>query len=317
MSTVTPEQAELVARYACEGQQMERQGQHKAAIERWQQALKLLQKESAQAVWIREHIKAIEAAHPEAQGSQWIKRLGPLAPIALFIAKFKFILLFLLKFKFLLSLFAFFGLYWAEFGWKFGLGFTALIFIHEMGHFVDVKRRGLPAEMPVFLPGLGAYVKWQGLNVSEEVRAEISLAGPFAGLLAAIACAGVWWYNGGSQGIMTPIGSLFVALAAIGAWLNAINLIPIFILDGGQAIHALNRNGRIALVVISAAIGYITGQLTFYAIAAGAAYTVYTAISHKDEPEQSSTKILFYYTALLASLALVMYLLPGRGALNR
>ena len=170
--------------------------------------------------------------------------MARLAPIALFIAKFKFILIFLLKFKFLLSLFAFFGLYWAEFGWKFGLGFTALIFIHEMGHFVDVKRRGLPAEMPVFLPGFGAYVKWQALGVSEEVRAEISLAGPFAGLLAAIACAGVWWYNGGSQGIMTPIGSLFVALAAIGAWLNAINLIPVYILDGGQAIHALNRDAQ-------------------------------------------------------------------------
>ena len=317
MSTTTPDNSELVARYASEGQQMERQGQHKAAIERWKQALALLPKESAQAVWIREHMKAIETAHPEAQGSPWIRRLGPLAPLALFIAKFKFILIFLLKFKFLLSLFAFFGFYWALFGWKFGLGFAALILIHEMGHYVDVKRRGMAAELPIFLPGLGAAVRWQGNNVTAEARAEISLAGPFAGLLASAACAVAWWSCGGRVGMVTPIGSLFAALAAIGAWLNAINLIPVFILDGGQAIHALDRNARIALVVISAAIGYITGQLTFYVVAAGAAYTVYTAIKHKDEPEQSSTKILFYYTALLASLALLMYLLPGRGALNR
>ena len=317
MGTVTPDKAELLARYSSEGQQLERQGEPKRAIERWQQALALLPKESAQAVWIREHIKSIEAANPHARSGWWAKRLGPLAPIALFFAKFKFLLVALLKFKFLFSFFAFFGVYWALFGWKFGLGFAVLILIHEMGHYVDVKRRGLAAELPVFLPGLGAAVRWQGRGVTAEARAEISLAGPFAGLLASAACAAIWWFHGGSQGTVTPIGNLFAALAGVGAWLNAINLIPVYILDGGQAVTALNRTGRGALVVISIAIGYITGQLTFYLIAAGAAWSVYTAISHKDEPEQSSTKILFYYTALLASLALLMYSLPGHGTMNR
>ena len=59
---------------------------------------------------------------------------------------------------------------------KFGIGFAALILIHEMGHFIDIKRRGLPAEMPVFLPGLGAYVRWQAMGVPLETRAAISLA---------------------------------------------------------------------------------------------------------------------------------------------
>ena len=65
--------------------------------------------------------------------------------------------------KFLLSFFSFVAIYWALWGWKFGLGIAALVLIHEMGHFVDIKLRGLPAEMPVFLPLLGAYVgKWDG-----------------------------------------------------------------------------------------------------------------------------------------------------------
>jgi Zn-dependent protease len=305
---LTTEQTELLARYSGEAQQLERQGEPKQAIERWQQALALLPKDEAQAVWIREHIKAIEAAHPEASASRWVKRLGPLAPIALFLAKFKFLLVALLKFKFLFSLLAFFGFYWEIYGPKFGIGFALLVLVHEMGHYVDVKRRGLPAEMPVFLPGIGAYVRWQNLGVTVETRAEISLAGPFAGLLASVACAAVWYETG---------GSLWAALAAVGAWLNALNLIPVFILDGGQAVLALNRTGRLALVAIAVAIGYMTGQLTYYLIAAGAAWRVYTAIKHHDEPEESSTKILFFYTVLLVSLAALMYALPGHGALQR
>ncbi len=304
------------ARFSSEAQQLERAGNPRGALERWRHALALLPGDSAQAAWLREHIKTLEAAHPDAT-SRWVKRLGPLAPIALFLAKFKFLLVALLKFKFLFSLLAFFGFYWAIYGPKFGLGFAMLVLIHEMGHYIDVKRRGLPAEMPVFLPGFGAYVRWQGLGVTAETRAEISLAGPFAGLLASLGCAAVWWYSGGNHGIINQSNSLWAALAAVGAWLNALNLIPIFILDGGQAMLAVNRGGRMALVAIAVAIGYITGQLTFYLIAAGAAYRVYTAIKHGDEPEQSSMKILFFYTALLASLAALMFALPGHGVLNR
>lgn len=313
---IHPEKEAALARYTAEAQQMEQQGNIKGALERWRQALALLPRESAQAVWVREHIKALETAHPSA-ANQWLKRLGPLAPIVVFFAKFKVLFIALLKFKFLFSLLAFFGFYWALFGWRFGLGFALLVLLHEMGHYVDVKRRGLPAELPVFLPGIGAAVRWQGHNVTPEARAEISLAGPFAGLLASAACALVWWQMGGNQGILRHSNSLWAALAGTGAWLNALNLIPIFILDGGQAIQALNRTGRGALVVIAAAIAYMTGELTFYLVAAGALYRVFTAMRQNDEPQQSSMKILFFYTALLVALAALMYALPGHGTFNR
>ncbi len=308
-SLAAPEKSELLSRYAAEAQQLEQQGEPRRAVERWQQALSLLPKESAQAVWIREHMHALETAHPEARRSAWVRKLGAwAAPIAVFFAKFKFVLVALLKFKFLFSLFAFFGFYWAIYGAKFGIGFAMLVLIHEMGHYLDVKRRGLPAEMPVFLPGFGAYVRWQALGVSLETRAEISLAGPFAGLLASTVCAIIFFRTG--------VG-LWAALAAVGGWLNALNLIPVFILDGGQAVLALNRTGRLALVAIAAAIGYMTGQLTFYLVAAGALYRVYTAYRQQDEPAESSTKILFFYTVLLAALALLMHSLPGHGAFGR
>ena len=103
----------------------------------------------------------------------WLRLLGPLAPLAILLVKGKFLLA-LFKLKFLLSFGTFIAFYWALFGLKFGVGFALLILVHEMGHFVAIKRRGLPADMPVFLPGFGAYVRWTALGVT-AVRAEAAL----------------------------------------------------------------------------------------------------------------------------------------------
>ena len=100
-------------------------------------------------------------------------------------------------------------------------GFAVQILIHELGHVFAVKRRGLKADLPVFLPGFGAYVRWQGFDISVDARAEIALAGPFFGLLAAAGCMGLYAYT------QRPV---FAALAHAGAWLNLINLIPVWML---------------------------------------------------------------------------------------
>ena len=99
-----------------------------------------------------------------------------------------------------------------------------LILVHEMGHYIDIKRRGLPADMPVFLPGLGAYVRWNALGVSTETRSFVSLAGPLAGCIGAAVCALVWIDTG---------ESLWIGLASLTAIINLLNLIPVWILDGG------------------------------------------------------------------------------------
>src|ERR1700730_16086423 len=143
-----------------------------------------------------------------------------------------------------LSFLAFVVIYSAASGVKFGIGFAVLILIHEMGHFVDIKRRGLPADMPVFLPGLGADVGLQELGVPRETRAAVSLAGPLAGFLASLACAALWWQTG---------NPFWAALARVGAILNLLNLIPVWALDGGQGALALSKTER--LVVMAASIG--------------------------------------------------------------
>jgi len=227
----------------------------------------------------------------------WAKRLGPLAPIAILLAKGKTLLFALFKLKFLFSFVAFLGLYWALYGAWFGIGFALMILIHEMGHFAEVKRRGLPAEMPVFLPGLGAYVKWQALGVSTEVRALISLAGPAAGLLAAYIAAALYWQTG---------NPLWAALAHTGAWLNLLNLIPVWILDGAGAVLPLDRMGRISLLVFSALLFWWSGQVVLILVAAGFAWQLY----RKPIPADSSVAVQLYFAALLAALAWLLHATP-------
>jgi len=277
-----------------EANALEARGELWAARDRWLSAVPLLPQESAQGKWVRERIRTLEDAATALEGHDKKKKLAgklaPLGALGLVLAK-------LAKLKFLFSLVAFMGFYWAQWGAKFGIGFAVLILIHEMGHFIDIKRRGLPAEMPVFLPGLGAYVKWQALGVSQETRAAVSLAGPLAGWFAAAVCAVIFYQTG---------DRLWAALAFAGAWLNVINLTPVWMLDGGQAAYALSKVERLVVLVICVAIWFASGQKVFLLVAAGAAWRLFT----RDAPPRPDPGITAYFVTVLAGLALVMWLMP-------
>ncbi len=291
-------------RIAAKAKELEAKNELRQAREQWLMSLPLLPKGSKQAEWVRDHALALDVAADRQQApeseNKWAQKLGPVGPIAILLAKGKVVLAAVFKLKFLLSFAAFFSLYWALYGAAFGFGFAALILIHEMGHFIDIKRRGLPAEMPVFLPGLGAYVRWNALGVSLETRAAVSLAGPLAGALAAIACAVLWWKTG---------NGLWAGLARSGAWLNAINLIPVWMLDGGQAALALSKLERIGLLTLCLALWIFFGESVFFLVALGAAYRVFT----KDIPDHPSLATSIYFAAVLICLGAVMWMMPGQG----
>jgi Zn-dependent protease len=307
----------------------EARGDLELARQQWLAALQLLPPESKQAEWIRGHADELQKtayeAHrtkdPNAQ-SKWAKRLGPLAPVAVLLAKFKTFFFAILKFKFLFSFAAFIGFYWSMWGAKFGIGFALLIFCHEMGHYIEVKRRGLPAEMPVFLPGLGAYVKWQAMGVGLETRAAVSLAGPLAGLLSSAAC-GLIFLNTGNP--------IWAALAKTGAWLNALNLIPIWILDGAGAAKPLNLTEKIMVMATAVGLGYAVHSGVFYFVAGGMLINMLFVsvqrpavqlfgttgqqpgptgyISTSGEQHSGSQMIAAYFIAVMAGLGVILYLL--------
>lgn len=139
--------------------------------------------------------------------------------------------------KFSFAVFKFFSIfisvaaYSLIWGWKFAIGFVLLILVHELGHFFEAKRQGLDANLPMFIPFVGAFVLIKNAPLNPWRNALVALAGPFVGGLGAAAC----W------GIGESIDSdLFRALAYAGFLINLINLIPIGILDGGSVWRAIN-----------------------------------------------------------------------------
>jgi Zn-dependent protease len=293
---------------SAQAQKRESSGDIAGARALWSEVLALLPSDAPQAQWIRGHLAALP--RPRNETSKWLKRLGPLGPFVLIIFKGKGLVFALFKVKFLFSLFAFVGVYWALYGWKFGIGFAASILIHEMGHYIDIKRRGLPAEMPVFLPGLGAYVRWDALGVSQAKRAQIALAGPLAGWLAAAICTGLY---------LQTHYLLWAALARAGAALNVLNLIPVWVLDGAQAANALGRTARIVLLCSAVALWWFGGEGLFLLVAAGVLWRLFTLMrkSSHDRPEEEGWDTLLYYIAVMGALALTLHMIPGHGLGSR
>lgn len=297
--------SEQLDQLASEAKALEQKHDYRQARERWLMGLPLLPSNSRQAAWILSHARSLDAlaeqTQPQPSENKWAQKLGPVGPLAVLAAKGKFLLSTVFKLKFLLSFVAFFGFYWAAFGMKFGLGFAVLILIHEMGHYIEIKRRGLPADMPVFLPGFGAYVRWQALGVPVETHAYISLAGPFAGFLASVACALIWYQTQ---------DSIWAALAYSGAWLNLLNLIPVWMLDGGQAALALGKTERFLLLMACLGLWLALNETLFLIVALGAGYQAFFA---GDLPARPSRTAIAYFIAVLTGLGIIMHLVPGQG----
>lgn len=174
-------------------------------------------------------------ARPE--GGLWSlikKLLAPLAVFGLILSKFKWIALFALKTKFLgtaITMVVSAGAYALIFPVWFAVGFVVLIWIHEMGHVLQLRREGIPASAPWFVPFLGAFVAMKQMPKNALAEARVGLAGPVLGSLGALGAWGVYEATG---------ASLFLGLAYIGFVLNLFNLLPMLPLDGGRAVAALS-----------------------------------------------------------------------------
>ena len=162
------------------------------------------------------------------------RTLGPiLAAIAAFFAKFKAILLLLPKLKLvttagtMLVSIAAYAVIW---GLQFALGFVALLFVHEMGHVIQLRREGVKASAPMFIPFLGAVISARSLGENALAEARVGLAGPILGSIGSAACILVWHATG---------NDLWRALAFVGFFLNLFNLLPVVPLDGGRAMAAM------------------------------------------------------------------------------
>jgi Zn-dependent protease len=180
-----------------------------------------------------------EPIHPgSGRESLWsrLKRwLGPIAAGALLLAtKLKAALLLLPKLKLfttswtMLVSIAAYTLLW---GVPFAVGFVLLLLIHEMGHVIQLRREGVEASAPMFIPFLGAVIAAKSMGKDAAAEARVGLAGPILGSIATLIPLGIWLATG---------DEFWRALAFIGFFLNLFNLLPVVPLDGGRAMAALS-----------------------------------------------------------------------------
>ena len=184
--------------------------------------------------------QALDVGLPEPRDERppwWRRAGGALAAAALIAAKFaaklKAVVLLLPKLKLLttagtmLVSVAAYALIW---GWQFAAGFVLLLLVHEYGHVIALRREGIEASAPLFIPFLGALIAAKSLGRDALAEARVGLAGPILGSLGALACAGVWVATG---------NEFWQALAFTGFFLNLFNLAPVVPLDGGRAMAAM------------------------------------------------------------------------------
>ena len=123
------------------------------------------------------------------------------------------------------------GVYAVAYGWPFAAGLVGLIFVHEMGHYLAARWRGLDVGAPTFIPFVGAWIELRDQPRDAETEAHVAIAGPLLGSFAAFGVyfAAEWW---GSP--------LLLALAYTGFVLNLFNLLPLHPLDGGRITAVLS-----------------------------------------------------------------------------
>jgi Zn-dependent protease len=191
----------------------------------------------------------------EPQRPRWKRLLGPLAAAGLlavkFAAKLKALLLLLPKLKLFTtsaSMLVSIGAYALIWGWRFAVGFVLLLLIHEMGHVLQLRREGIKATAPMFIPFLGAVVAMKELPRDAAAEARVGLAGPVLGAIGCLVPVAIWQLGG---------GELFQALAFVGFFLNLFNLLPVLPLDGGRAMAALSPKLWVAGYALLVAVTFL------------------------------------------------------------
>ncbi len=251
------------------------------------------------------------------QGSAGEKRkvpkwLAALGGIGLLIWKFKFAAVFILtKGKFLLlgltkwqtflSMALAMGVYWTIWGWPFAVGLVLAIYVHEMGHVAALRHYGIAATAPMFIPGVGAFVRLKQAPLTPVEDARIGLAGPLWGLGAVLACYGIFLATG------EPI---FAAIARAGAWLNLFNLVPVWQLDGARAFAALTRKQRWWAAAGLFVLWFLTGDFLLIIIGGVAVFRAWTSTA-PSEPDKRGLIAFLIVAAALAGMAAIN--VPGLG----
>jgi Zn-dependent protease len=187
------------------------------------------------------------------------------------------------------------------FGWRYAAGFVVLLFVHEMGHYIAARRRGLDVGAPMFIPFVGAWVQMKDLPHDAETEAYVGLGGPLLGTVGAIV-AYFWARDSGAAWLL--------AVAYAGFFLNLFNLIPLSPFDGGRITAVLSPRVWLLGVPVLGALFFWRPSPMLLLMALLAAPQVWKAIRYRRDSVEAQT----YYavpTATKIEYGLIYVALAG------
>jgi Zn-dependent protease len=194
------------------------------------------------------------------------------------------------------------------FGWRYAVGFVLLLFVHEMGHYIAARQRGLNVGAPTFIPFVGAWVELKDMPHDAETEAYVGLGGPLLGTVGALAC----YFLARDQD-----SNLLLAIAYSGFFLNLFNLIPLSPFDGGRITAVLSPRIWFLGVPVLVALFFWRPSPMLILMALLASPQLLKAIRYKSDSEEARTYYAvsaatrfeygFYYLALAVFLAMMTH----------
>ena len=305
---------------AASAESAEQLGDLTAALSHWRDALDLLPQNMPQYAVIHERIAGLServsngegksaAATPEAGGVRQVWKNGGVSAIVIaFLLKFKTILILLLtkgkllllgfaKLPTLFSMVAYGGYYWSRWGWPLALGLLLSLYVHEMGHVIVLRRYGVKAGAPIFIPGLGAFVMLKQVLNNRRENARTGLAGPLYGLGATVLAYVAYRVTGRTT---------FAAIASLSGVLNAVNLLPIWTLDGGRGFVTLTRRERWVAAAGVAIIAFLF-HAPLILMLAGVCAAVAILGTPSDRPDPQMLGLYLFLLAAHAGIAILAH----------
>jgi Zn-dependent protease len=312
--------ADELSHLARDAEAAERTGDLTTALATWRRAIGLLPPQTRQRAAIDERMRGLSAA---------IDGRGPLPPgvarkgkgrgrvaagagvlgvlllkskalLVFLLANAKLLVLGLLNLPTLLSAYVFWRLTPSTFG--FGLGVVACIYVHEMGHVAALRRYGIDASAPMFIPGLGALIRLKQYPTDAFEDARTGLAGPLWGLFASAAAIGL----GRAFGWSTAVG-----VGSLSASINLFNLVPVWQLDGSRGWRALSRFERAIVAATAGVVALVLHQPMPLLVAGVGAVRTLGADAHPT----GDRRVFWLFVALLIALGALATFPLTRGPL--
>ncbi len=231
-------------------------------------------------------------------------------------------------------------------GVKFSVSLLAILFSHEMGHYLACRHYKVDATLPYFIPAppiflagtFGAFIKIRAAIPTRRALFDIGLAGPLAGFIVAIPIcvigvltiglpvdgAHLMYFNdplmfrliaklaGVPLDPNSPTNPYYLA-AWIGLLVTSLNLMPVGQLDGGHGTYSLFGGrahkviGRVVFVIVA-----VLAVLGFWlhGSPSGFLYTVLLAVMMKvPHPQPAEMEPLGTKRIVIAIVTLIVFAL--------